>query len=543
MINIERVISKTPMVIADYFTEDGLLKQVGLVKEYWNRIVVKELTDNALDAIEPLQDKKVFMDVTSGSLGIYDNGTGIKKETVEDIYDFENYVSQNRNYITASRGKQGNGLKTIISICYIQGYRLLWHTAEGIILEANIDSEQLRYGRLEVSFVEIGVTDKRGIEIIGIGAVENFLYDYFIGYSKCNPDVSFYLNYFGEKIENLAKMEGIDKSKNISIAYYDYDSYQNFIIHTQDGNTTYKQFLDNVFGTRMKNKSNIKSKIKDIDFKSDEFIKDFLMLKEDQQTKKYTLLKKQLIGLENILTTTVEIVDNEAPKGMNDKVIPCIVEFSVKKDREMITEWNYRTPLTCDEACELEEFRMLNDLKEKSERRDFYSKIGGTELSEEKIEKATFGKEFEIFYLENYRLKLHERVPALTTDEIENISIYALDLVRSKKEMSEEEYKNAEREMDIEISRMAFEHLYDDIKEVHERLPYLTPEECQEWFDCWKRWSAFQDNKLWNILTFDYVMRGWKLEELNDQREKNMSSLFDYIVLGNQEGKIKDGSE
>lgn len=109
--------------------------------------------------------------------------------------------------------------------------------------------------------------------------------------------------------------------------------------------------------------------------------------------------------------------------------------------------------------------------------------------------------------------------------------------------MSEEEYKNAEREMDIEISRMAFEHLYDDIKEVHERLPYLTPEECQEWFDCWKRWSAFQDNKLWNILTFDYVMRGWKLEELNDQREKNMSSLFDYIVLGNQEGKIKDGSE
>lgn len=217
--------------------------------------------------------------------------------------------------------------------------------------------------------------------------------------------------------------------------------------------------------------------------------------------------------------------------------------FDGKSLREMITEWNYRTPLTCDEACELEEFRMLNDLKEKSERRDFYSKIGGTELSEEKIEKATFGKEFEIFYLENYRLKLHERVPALTTDEIENISIYALDLVRSKKEMSEEEYKNAEREMDIEISRMVFEHLYDDIKEVHERLPYLTPEECQEWFDCWKRWSAFQDNKLWNILTFDYVMRGWKLEELNDQREKNMSSLFDYIVLGNQEGKIKDESE
>lgn len=54
MINIERVISKTPMVIADYFTEDGLLKQVGLGQENWNQIIVKELIDNALDAIEPL---------------------------------------------------------------------------------------------------------------------------------------------------------------------------------------------------------------------------------------------------------------------------------------------------------------------------------------------------------------------------------------------------------------------------------------------------------------------------------------------------------
>ena len=99
------------MVIADYFTEDGLLKQVGLEQENWNQIIVKELIDNALDAIEPLPEKKVFIEVTSESLGIYDNGTGIKKEIVRDIYDFGNYVSQNRNYITASRGKQGNGLK------------------------------------------------------------------------------------------------------------------------------------------------------------------------------------------------------------------------------------------------------------------------------------------------------------------------------------------------------------------------------------------------------------------------------------------------
>lgn len=44
------------------------------------------------------------------------------------------------------------------------------------------------------------------------------------------------------------------------------------------------------------------------------------------------MLKKQLIGLENVLTTTIKIIDNNVSKGINDKEIPCIIEFSVKKN-------------------------------------------------------------------------------------------------------------------------------------------------------------------------------------------------------------------
>lgn len=297
---MEKTISKTPMITADYFSEEGLIKQVGLNKGWWNQIILKELIDNALDAIEPLKKKEIHIEINTERLGIYDNGSGIKKDIVKSIYDFNNYVSQNRNYITASRGKQGNGLKTIISICYLNKYRLLWHTAEGIVMEGIINPEQLRYGKVDVNFKELGKTEKRGIEIIGFDKNDvSFCYYFFCDFVECNPDVSFYLNYMGETIEHISQSEAVDKSQNISIAYYDYDSYQNFIINTQDGNTTYKKFLENVFGTRIKNKSTIKSKIKDIDFNSDEFISDFLMLREDQATKKYTLLKKQLIGLEN----------------------------------------------------------------------------------------------------------------------------------------------------------------------------------------------------------------------------------------------------
>lgn len=317
----------------DYFTEDGLIKQIGLTKEYWNKVIMKEIIDNALDAIEPLNNKEVHIIQDAYSLGIYDNGNGISCETVKSIYDFSFYISQNRVFVTASRGKQGNGLKTIISICFLKKYHLLWHTSEGIILEGIIDAEKVKDGEISVDFVEVGNTEKRGIEICGYDLnQESYYKNYVYFYSVCNPDVSFYLNYIGLEFYNPATVECIDKSQNISLAYYDYDTFKQFITKTQDGNTTYKHFLEEYFGTRIKNKSSIKSKIKDLDFNSKEFINDFLMLKEDQQTKKYTLLKKQLIGLNNVLNTSIEIKDTDSPMGINDKIIPCIVEFSVKKD-------------------------------------------------------------------------------------------------------------------------------------------------------------------------------------------------------------------
>ncbi len=332
MNNINRIICKTSKLI-DYFTEDGLIKQIGLTKEYWNKVIIKEIVDNALDAIEPMNNKEVNIIQNGSSLGIYDNGNGLNCEIIKSIYDFNFYVSQNRTYVTASRGKQGNGLKTVISICFLKKYRLLWHTSEGTILEGIIDAEKAKNGEVCVDFKQTGTTEKRGIEVCGYDLHQPAYYkNYVYYYTVCNPDVTFHLDYLGTEFHNPATAECVDKSQNISIAYYDYDTFRQFIMKTQDGNSTYKNFLEEYFGTRIKNKSGIKSKIKDIDFNSQEFINDFLMLKEDQQTKKYTLLKKQLIGLENVLNTSVEKEDRSTLISRNDMIIPCIVEFSVKKD-------------------------------------------------------------------------------------------------------------------------------------------------------------------------------------------------------------------
>lgn len=320
-------------MISDYFTEDELIKKTGIVKGKWDFVILKELIDNALDAIEPLLYKKVTINYSMiDKLQIFDNGTGISIDTIHKIYDFSMYVSRNRHFITPSRGKQGNGLKTIISICYIMGYKMYWHTSDGIVVEMVIDTSKIELGLFSCEMVQHGQTDKRGIEIIGysgygIDEVQSVIKRY----AQCNKDVNFTLS-SGQYILNeiLATSDLIDKSKNISVAFYDYHTFLRLIQDTQDGETTYKSFLGDMFGTRIKNQSAIKSKIKDIDFCSTEFQEDFLNLKSYQKSKQYTLLKNHMMGLKYSFNAEMLIQKNQNDSKGN-AYVPCIVEFDLVK--------------------------------------------------------------------------------------------------------------------------------------------------------------------------------------------------------------------
>lgn len=197
--------------------------------------------------------------------------------------------------------------------------------------------------------------------------------------------------------------------------------------------------------------------------------------------------------------------------------------FDGKSLREMITEWNYKTPLTCKESCELEEFRMAKELGN-----DWFDRLNGEEnnLTDEKIEKGVRGKELRMFFLENYRLKLHEKVPCLTPEELENISLYALDREESSLDMSEEEYEKIGKEIDNEIARMIWEHSFDDVKELHEKYSYLTVEECKEFLDCCERMEEYKAPALVLLLDWKDFKRCCELEELNEYRKENVESEF-----------------
>lgn len=343
---IEKEITKTSMLV-NYFTEDGLIKNTGISKEYWDFVIFKELVDNALDAIEPVADKNVYINIDTKDkrLQIFDNGKGISIETINDIYDFSYFVSKNRDYITPSRGKQGNGLKTIISICYLMGYRLLWHTFEGSVIENVIDDTEIQNGRVLFQTIQHGNSMWKGIEIVGYKNMNNPVREKNIQkFFMCNQDVNLY--YTHDNILNVinAKLDAVNRSGNTSISFYDIKAFKDYILKTQDGNITYKKFLK-MFGSRVSDASSIKGKIKDINFSSNEFIEDFNKLKSLQNSKKYTILKSHMIGLKYSLNTEILM---QRDKNANEvkTYVPCIIEFDVEKV-DLKNDKRYYAECTC----------------------------------------------------------------------------------------------------------------------------------------------------------------------------------------------------
>ena len=322
-------------VMADYFLEDELIKKTGISKSSWELVILKEIIDNSLDAIEPLLDKRISINYTFADDGnhiqILDNGNGISIDTVKRIYNFIKYVSKNRHRITPSRGKQGNGLKTIISICYLMEYRLIWHTSDGKKIENILDVSEVEDGKLLYSTQVLGDTVLRGIEIVGCKLSYSYINSIIEEYTRCNADVTFNISY-GELYEKeyKASKAPVDKSMNISISFYDYHSFRR-LVREQDGNITYKQFLGEYFGnTRIKNQSSIKCKIKDIDFNNRVFQDDFIQLQSLQKSKQYTILKSHMIGLKYSMNTQILVKKKDSIQDMNTYV-PCIVEFDVEK--------------------------------------------------------------------------------------------------------------------------------------------------------------------------------------------------------------------
>jgi hypothetical protein len=137
---IERVAFTTSRLM-EFCTEKELVAQTGHESYEWPPVIVKELVDNGIDACEEAEIAPVIkVTIATGKSGrptrivIEDNGPGIPPTTVTGIIDYNVRVSSREAYISPTRGRQGNALKTILPMSYVLGGKVkgeTWIEARG----------------------------------------------------------------------------------------------------------------------------------------------------------------------------------------------------------------------------------------------------------------------------------------------------------------------------------------------------------------------------------------------------------------------------
>ena len=138
---IERVAITTSRLM-EFCTKKELVAQTGHESYEWPQVIVKELVDNGIDICEETKIAPVIkVTIKTGKskkptrIIIEDNGPGFPPNTITDIIDYNVRVSSREAYVSPTRGRQGNALKTILPMGYVLGGKVkgeTWIESRGI---------------------------------------------------------------------------------------------------------------------------------------------------------------------------------------------------------------------------------------------------------------------------------------------------------------------------------------------------------------------------------------------------------------------------
>jgi hypothetical protein len=106
--------------LAEFASEKGLTTQTGHGPDQWPQVIVKELTDNGIDATEAIGVPPIInITVADNAITVTDNGGGISPKDLARILDYTQRVSSNEAYVGPTRGRQGNALQTVLAIPFV----------------------------------------------------------------------------------------------------------------------------------------------------------------------------------------------------------------------------------------------------------------------------------------------------------------------------------------------------------------------------------------------------------------------------------------
>src|SRR4051794_5090903 len=116
---LERTTLSTSRLL-DFASTKELTAQTGHEPGTWPLVVLKELSDNGLDACEEASiAPEITVTVDASGISVADNGPGLPAETITGALDFAVRVSSREAYVSPTRGAQGNALKTILAMPFV----------------------------------------------------------------------------------------------------------------------------------------------------------------------------------------------------------------------------------------------------------------------------------------------------------------------------------------------------------------------------------------------------------------------------------------
>jgi DNA topoisomerase VI subunit B len=130
----------------EFCTQQELVNQTGHAIYDWPLVVLKELTDNGLDACEEAGIAPIIsVEVKGDEIIIADNGPGIPASVIDGVLNYSIRVSSREAYCSPTRGAQGNALKTILPMGYVLDEQSGEDASAVTIIEAHGIAHRIRF--------------------------------------------------------------------------------------------------------------------------------------------------------------------------------------------------------------------------------------------------------------------------------------------------------------------------------------------------------------------------------------------------------------
>jgi hypothetical protein len=135
--------------LLEFCSGKELTAQTGHAPIDWPLCILKELTDNGIDACEEAgiaPEIVVKVSTAPGEISISDNGPGLPAGTIRAVLDYTVRASSREAYCSPTRGAQGNALKTICAMpfCLDGSVGRVRIDADGLSHRIGFSVDQLR---------------------------------------------------------------------------------------------------------------------------------------------------------------------------------------------------------------------------------------------------------------------------------------------------------------------------------------------------------------------------------------------------------------